>query len=288
MFEIAALACMHTQHRRDMEWWTCSKIPRFSRIAAAALDIHATRSLSELKGVSSIVDRSMFRQVLMHPSKRLMIPLPPRWIFFPIELNSNTPISVGLAVNEVDICPLGVRITIHAHRPLSMSEMSKSYVPTLRVHVQRHLSFSAHTFLCHYGSSRCFLPPFQVCTRHSGTPCRYLDVLYIDASSILKQLFALQISGNMLTKYQMIKFIVFCEVWFLPESVARVAALPTLPKLIWCGSWGCNLGQSLSNRGQRVFYRRKIRRASRPGKHFNLVICEEPVTNLYGTLSLTF
>ncbi|GFX00805.1 uncharacterized protein TNCV_4577721 [Trichonephila clavipes] len=74
----------------------------------------------------------------------------------------------------------------------------------------------------------------------------------------------------MLTKYQLIKFIDFCEVWFLPESVARVAAIVgdqrchtprhgfiealdaylgysrqssfhTLPKLIWCGSWGCNL-----------------------------------------------
>ncbi|GFX51583.1 hypothetical protein TNCV_5012871 [Trichonephila clavipes] len=30
---------------------------------------------------------------------------------------------------------------------------------------------------------------------------------------------------NMLTKYQMIKFIDFYEVWFLPESVARVAAI---------------------------------------------------------------
>ncbi|GFU63195.1 hypothetical protein TNCV_3466191 [Trichonephila clavipes] len=31
--------------------------------------------------------------------------------------------------------------------------------------------------------------------------------------------------NNMLTKYQMIKFIDFCEVWFLPESVARGAAI---------------------------------------------------------------
>ncbi|GFX92470.1 uncharacterized protein TNCV_1707461 [Trichonephila clavipes] len=82
----------------------------------------------------------------------------------------------------------------------------------------------------------------------------------------------------------MIKFIDFCEVWFLPESVARVAIIdgdhrchtprhlfketldvflgyrrpssfPTLPKLILCGSWGCNLGQSLSNHGTHVFYR---------------------------------
>ncbi|GFV94424.1 hypothetical protein TNCV_3352621 [Trichonephila clavipes] len=31
--------------------------------------------------------------------------------------------------------------------------------------------------------------------------------------------------NNMLTKYQMVQFIDFCEVWFLPESVARVAAI---------------------------------------------------------------
>ncbi|GFX17084.1 uncharacterized protein TNCV_4266101 [Trichonephila clavipes] len=76
----------------------------------------------------------------------------------------------------------------------------------------------------------------------------------------------------------------FCEVWFLPESVAKVAAIVreqrwhtprhwfketldeflgysrpssfhTLPKLIWCGSCGCNLSQSLSNHGPHVFYR---------------------------------
>ncbi|GFU85612.1 uncharacterized protein TNCV_1719031 [Trichonephila clavipes] len=106
----------------------------------------------------------------------------------------------------------------------------------------------------------------------------------------------------------MIKFIDFCEVWFLPESVARVPAivgdhcchmprhcfketldvfleysrpssLHTLPKLFWCGSWGCNLGQSLSNLGPHIFYRLKIRRVSRPGKQFNLVFDEEPLEN---------
>ncbi|GFV61050.1 hypothetical protein TNCV_485721 [Trichonephila clavipes] len=30
---------------------------------------------------------------------------------------------------------------------------------------------------------------------------------------------------NMLTKYKMITFIDFCEVWFQPESVARVAVI---------------------------------------------------------------
>ncbi|GFT87125.1 uncharacterized protein TNCV_1938161 [Trichonephila clavipes] len=104
----------------------------------------------------------------------------------------------------------------------------------------------------------------------------------------------------------MIKFIDFCEVWFLPELVARVASIlgdhrchtprhcfkeildvflvyskpssfHTLPKLVWRGSLGCNLSQSLSNHGPHVFYRRKIRRVRRPGKQFNLVIDEEPL-----------
>ncbi|GFX95370.1 hypothetical protein TNCV_3684221 [Trichonephila clavipes] len=35
----------------------------------------------------------------------------------------------------------------------------------------------------------------------------------------------LKMKDKMLTKYQMIKFIDFREVWFLPESVARVAAI---------------------------------------------------------------
>ncbi|GFU95759.1 uncharacterized protein TNCV_4889481 [Trichonephila clavipes] len=39
------------------------------------------------------------------------------------------------------------------------------------------------------------------------------------------------------------------------------------------------MGQSLSNHGPLVFYRRKIRRASHPGKKFNLVIDEEPLDN---------
>ncbi|GFS66491.1 uncharacterized protein TNCV_3857131 [Trichonephila clavipes] len=102
----------------------------------------------------------------------------------------------------------------------------------------------------------------------------------------------------------------FCEVRFLPESLARVASIvgdhrchtpwqlfketldvflgysgpsnfPSLPKLIWCGSWACNLGQSLSNHGPHVFYRRKIRRMSRPGKQFDLVIDEEHLDNAF-------
>ncbi|GFV72306.1 uncharacterized protein TNCV_637681 [Trichonephila clavipes] len=52
-----------------------------------------------------------------------------------------------------------------------------------------------------------------------------------------------------------------------------------LPKLIWCGSRRCNLGQSLSNHGPYVFYRCKIRRASQPEKQFNLVIDEEHLDN---------
>ncbi|GFV90169.1 uncharacterized protein TNCV_4378851 [Trichonephila clavipes] len=59
----------------------------------------------------------------------------------------------------------------------------------------------------------------------------------------------------------------------------RPSSFHTLPKLDWCGSWGCNLDQSLSNHGPQVFYRRKIRKASLPGKQFNLVIDEEPLDN---------
>ncbi|GFV66854.1 uncharacterized protein TNCV_4258291 [Trichonephila clavipes] len=106
----------------------------------------------------------------------------------------------------------------------------------------------------------------------------------------------------------MIKIIEFCEVWFLPEPVARRAdivedpryhkprhwfketldvflgynrpsSFHTLPKLIWCGCCGCNLGQSMSKNGPHAFDRRKIRRASRSGKRFNLVIHEEPLDN---------
>ncbi|GFW52968.1 uncharacterized protein TNCV_2899041 [Trichonephila clavipes] len=57
------------------------------------------------------------------------------------------------------------------------------------------------------------------------------------------------------------------------------SSFPILPKLIWCGTWGCNLGQSLNNQGPHVFYRRKIRKASRPGKQLDLVIDEEPLDN---------
>ncbi|GFW43114.1 hypothetical protein TNCV_1475091 [Trichonephila clavipes] len=51
----------------------------------------------------------------------------------------------------------------------------------------------------------------------------------------------------MFTKYHIIKFIDFCKVWFLPESVARVAAIvgdhaATLlgidSKRLWMCSWG--------------------------------------------------
>ncbi|GFT71421.1 uncharacterized protein TNCV_970941 [Trichonephila clavipes] len=60
-------------------------------------------------------------------------------------------------------------------------------------------------------------------------------------------------------------------------TVSRPSSFHTLSKLIWCGSWVCNLGQSLSNHGPHVFYRRRIRRASRKGKQFNLITDEEPV-----------
>ncbi|GFW32502.1 uncharacterized protein TNCV_676601 [Trichonephila clavipes] len=72
----------------------------------------------------------------------------------------------------------------------------------------------------------------------------------------------------------------FNQASFIPlVSFYRPSSFPTLPKLIWCGSLGCNLGQSLINHGPHVFYWRKIWRTSRPGKQFNLVIDEEPLDN---------
>ncbi|GFU74337.1 hypothetical protein TNCV_2445121 [Trichonephila clavipes] len=75
------------------------------------------------------------------------------WMSFTVEPNSSTFIFFGSVVDEVNIRQLGVRITIHCHRTLSVSEMRKPHGSTLRGSVQRHLSLSAHTFLCNYGSS---------------------------------------------------------------------------------------------------------------------------------------
>ncbi|GFS53345.1 hypothetical protein TNCV_1327061 [Trichonephila clavipes] len=72
----------------------------------------------------------------MHPEERLMIRLPPRWVPFLKLPNRSVSISVGYAVDEVDIRQLGIRITIHVHRTLSMYEMRKPHVLTVRAHVQ--------------------------------------------------------------------------------------------------------------------------------------------------------
>ncbi|GFY02123.1 uncharacterized protein TNCV_5099841 [Trichonephila clavipes] len=51
-------------------------------------------------------------------------------------------------------------------------------------------------------------------------------------------------------------------------------------KRLWMCSWGtANQAASTRCHGPHVFYRRKIRRASRPEKQFNLVIDEEPLDN---------
>ncbi|GFW17873.1 uncharacterized protein TNCV_1134731 [Trichonephila clavipes] len=77
----------------------------------------------------------------------------------------------------------------------------------------------------------------------------------------------------------MIKFIDFCEVWFLPESVAGEAAIVgdhrchtavDSKRLCKC-SWGTE-DQAASTRCQSLS-------ASRPRKQFNLVIDEESLDN---------
>ncbi|GFW16841.1 uncharacterized protein TNCV_2759691 [Trichonephila clavipes] len=62
-------------------------------------------------------------------------------------------------------------------------------------------------------------------------------------------------------------------------GVQQTKQLPHVAKVDQVWQLGCNLGQSLSNHGPHVFYRGKIRRASRQGKEFNLVIDEEPLDN---------
>ncbi|UYV82279.1 hypothetical protein LAZ67_21001563 [Cordylochernes scorpioides] len=71
---------------------------------------------------------------------------------------------------------------------------------------------------------------------------------------------------NMLTKYQMIKFIDFCEVWFLPESVARVAPI--------VGDHRCHTPRHLFKEALDVFlgYNRPSRFHTLPNLIWNLRI----------------
>ncbi|GFW37224.1 hypothetical protein TNCV_5021221 [Trichonephila clavipes] len=144
------------------------------RISSDGYSCYQVHFRNEMRVVNRETERSMLHQLLMHKSERLMIRLPPCWTSFPIQPNSKTFISVGKVVDEVDFYQLGVHTKIHIYRTLSMSEMRKSYVPKLRAHIQHPLLLSVHHFLCNYGSSPCSLPPFQVCTPNSGTPCIYL------------------------------------------------------------------------------------------------------------------
>ncbi|GFT80726.1 uncharacterized protein TNCV_1539701 [Trichonephila clavipes] len=78
----------------------------------------------------------------MHPSERLMIQLPSRWICFPIQSNSNKFISVGRTLVERDIHQLGVRIMIPDLDTLSMAEIRQPHMPTFQARIQRHLLLS--------------------------------------------------------------------------------------------------------------------------------------------------
>ncbi|GFX78085.1 hypothetical protein TNCV_972391 [Trichonephila clavipes] len=60
-------------------------------------------------------------------------------------------------------------------------------------------------------------------------------------------------------------------------GVQQTKQLPHVAKVHLVWQLGCNLGQSLSNHGPQVYYRRKIRRARRKEKQFNLVVHEEPL-----------
>ncbi|GFV58832.1 hypothetical protein TNCV_1673611 [Trichonephila clavipes] len=157
------------------------------RSSSVGYSCHQVHFRIDRHAVNRGSERPMFRQVLTHPSECLMIRLPPHWISFPIQPNSNTSISVGYAVDEVDIRQLGVHITIHVHHMLSMSEMRKPRGLILQADIQCHLSLSAHAFQCNYSSSQYSLPTLQVCTRHSGTTCIVYLSFTINAHVINKK-----------------------------------------------------------------------------------------------------
>ncbi|GFS62007.1 hypothetical protein TNCV_2592841 [Trichonephila clavipes] len=85
-------------------------------------------------------ERSMFYQILMQPSERLVIWLSPRWISFSIQPNSNTYITLT-SLEKVDNGQLVVSITINVHHTLSMFEIWKLHVPILQAHIQRTYLF---------------------------------------------------------------------------------------------------------------------------------------------------
>ncbi|GFU41447.1 hypothetical protein TNCV_4585961 [Trichonephila clavipes] len=88
------------------------------RSSSVGYSCHQVHFRIDRRVVNRGSERSMFRQVLMHSSERLMSRLSPRWISFLIQPSSKTSISVGLAVDEVDIRQLGVHLTIHTHHTL--------------------------------------------------------------------------------------------------------------------------------------------------------------------------
>ncbi|GFW28674.1 uncharacterized protein TNCV_3713891 [Trichonephila clavipes] len=82
----------------------------------------------------------------MHANERLMIQLPPRWIFFPKQQNNSTSNVIGLSIDEVDIRQFNARMTIHMsethNRKLSVSEIRKPHVLNSCARTHHHLLLS--------------------------------------------------------------------------------------------------------------------------------------------------
>ncbi|GFY24238.1 hypothetical protein TNCV_1012871 [Trichonephila clavipes] len=79
--KLQPLACVQATHRRDRDWRTCSKIQgRFpDRNSSGGYSCYQDHFRIDVRFDSHGSERCKFRQVLMHPSERLMIRLPPRW-----------------------------------------------------------------------------------------------------------------------------------------------------------------------------------------------------------------
>ncbi|GFX31274.1 retrovirus-related Pol polyprotein from transposon TNT 1-94 [Trichonephila clavipes] len=176
--------------------------------------------------------------------------------------NRDDRVSMGGFITFIDETPISWRT--FKQKSVSLSTMEAEYVSlteaakefiwlknvidnkSLNLELSENVMFCDNQAAISYSKS-----PVENCrTKHIGVRYHFLRNLIYDKITWL-------------TKYQMITFIDFCEVWFLPESVARLAAIvgdhrchtprqildvllgysrPSnfhmLPKLIWCGSWG--------------------------------------------------
>ncbi|GFW12158.1 hypothetical protein TNCV_4936021 [Trichonephila clavipes] len=113
--------------------------------------------------------------------------------------------------------------------------------------------------MCINNFTRLVFSGIKTSTRDMTTPATVCDYKYTNGHHKCNtKKNKIYFVDSMLTKYQMIKFIDFCEVRFLTESVARVAAMLEITaathlgidsKRVWMCYWGA-ADQAASTRCQ--------------------------------------